>query len=235
MYAGPGGSGEEIRGNFCFFDQLTLLHGKYALGAEVLVDAMGGEYHSYSGSAEVLEHLTLVFVIQRGRCFVQQKQCDAAKDRSSEGQPLPLPPGKQDSVIPDARVETKGERCYKFTEPGSRQGIHQFSVALLRQSEEQVIAYRIIEKNDLLGHVRDAGSIHTHDPSVRLGDTGHQIQERAFAAAGDAAKHDTLSRTQTQMNVAQEGHVFLEGKTYLVKLQDKPHGRRLVHRRGGSL
>ena len=68
---------------------------------------MGREHHSDPRSAEVLKHLPFVFVIQRGRCFVQDKQCDTAKDRSSKGQPLPLSSRKQDAVITDAGLDTK--------------------------------------------------------------------------------------------------------------------------------
>lgn len=95
-------------GSFGFFDQLTSLKVKYSFGVEVLVSAMGREHHSYARSAEVLKHVPFVFVIQRGRCFVQQEQFDAAKDRPSESQPLALSPREQDSVIADTGLEPEG-------------------------------------------------------------------------------------------------------------------------------
>jgi hypothetical protein len=87
---------------------LTLLKAKYTLGAKMLVSAMGREHHSNPRSAEVLKHPPFVFVVQRRCRFVQQEQFDAAKDRSSESQPLPLSPREQDPVIADAGLEPEG-------------------------------------------------------------------------------------------------------------------------------
>jgi hypothetical protein len=102
-------------GSVCFFDQLTVLKPKYTLGAKVPVNAMRREHHGYPRSPEILKHLSFVFIVQRGRCFVQEKQRDAAQDRSSESQPLPLSSREQDSIITNAGLEAQGKRGYKFT------------------------------------------------------------------------------------------------------------------------
>jgi hypothetical protein len=101
--------------------QFTSVQPQDAVRAEVFVNAMSCQHNSYAGIGEALKNLALILFIQRRSRFVQQKECGAAKDRSSEPQPLPLSPGKQDPVITNCGIQPKGLRSDEVAQSGRGQ------------------------------------------------------------------------------------------------------------------
>ena len=167
-----------------------------------------------------LLHDCFRLVIQRGSRFVQNNYRRIFDESTGNRNPLFLPAGKQDAAFADFRIQTFVQRIDKLIKAGAFYGIGNLFARSIFLAEKDIIANRTAEKEIIL---KDDGNFIPQRIDIQLADvyavyhylaagyvieSGQQIDQRGFTAAGIADKSNGLADFYFQVNVVEHGFAF---------------------------
>ena len=90
--------------------------------------------------------------------LVQNQDGGILEHRPGDGQPLPLPPRKSHATLTDHGIQPEGTLRHEIGGPGHLQCMADVFFAGRRPGHQQIVADRVMEKEGVLGHHRDAGA-----------------------------------------------------------------------------
>ncbi len=173
--------------------------------------------------------------VQVGGCLIQDEQRGVLEQHPRNGETLPFPTRKSQSLLAYPRLQTSGELLDEPGELRLLQGLPDLAVAGARSCQQQVPAYRAVEEVGILGHDPDeAPQIAEPIPATILAIQAQGAVRRVPEAQGQPG-HGRLARSAgaNHGRPAARRHAQADplqdlacgsriGEVHLVELQERP-------------
>ena len=152
---------------------------------------------------EGVDDVLLGLGVERARRLVEEEEERAGVERSSDSEPLPLPPAQADAPLADTRIEALATVAQEVCEVSPMQGLPDKVVIdrIPRESEGDVLSHRPLDECDVLGDVGDGPGPEPHGVLGRdaadqdlahlwLKDPENDVGEGRLAGTGRTDKSD---------------------------------------------